>query len=95
MFEFVVPGSVVSPRLTGMLAASASKVEVMLFNQQQYADFLKGESGDAVFANEIKSGNIDVRLSSISAQGQKYYLVLNNPSRQPQKVWADFEVKLD
>jgi hypothetical protein len=93
VFEFFVPANVVSPRLSGMIATQSSKIEVLLFNQQQYASFLKGEPGDAVFANEIKSGNIDLVLSSVKAQ--KYYLVLNNSSRRPQNVWADFTVSFE
>ncbi|HEY7351239.1 MAG TPA: hypothetical protein VH596_00605 [Terriglobales bacterium] len=93
VFEFVVPANVISPRLTGMIATQSSKIEVLVFNQQQYAAFRKGEPGDAVFANEIRSGNIDLALSSI--REQKYYLVLNNSSRHPQTVWADFTVSFE
>ena len=75
-----------------MIATQAGKIEVLVLTEQQYAAFQKGEPGDAVFANELRTGNIDIVLSSVSVNGKKYYLVLNNLTRRRQTVWADFTV---
>jgi len=97
VYPFEVPAHVLSPRVTGHIASMADTrgVEVILLNQQQYAEYLQGQAGDAIFANELRTGDLDVALHSGSSQPQKFFLILNNLEKQPQKIGADFKVSFE
>ena len=99
---FVVPVQTSFPRLHGTFRAlladhsEGGNVDILVLNQQQFADFARGRAVNAVFTNgAATTGRIDVILNPTVLQPQKYYLVLSNPSNQLQSVDADFALTFD
>jgi hypothetical protein len=99
---FIVPVQTSSPRLHGTFHAFLAdhsqdgNVDILVLNQQQFADFARRRVVDAVFTNgAATTGRIDVILNPTVLQPQKYYLVLSNPSNQLQLVDADFALAFE
>jgi hypothetical protein len=68
---------------------------LLLLSDEQFRDFLRGNMGEAVFANEGSAGTIDVALSPTRAASQKYHLLLRNSAPVSVPVEADFTVSFD
>jgi len=105
-FEFVVPPHAIQPRLQGTFKCFAkgngttqpADADLLLLNDQEFADFLNGQVGTATFTNDPSdSGEIDWILNSPRSQPQKYYLIFrNSPGGTHIKlVDADFTVSFD
>jgi len=74
---------------------SAADVEFLLLNEEQFADFLNGRRGDAVFwASGARQQDIDFRMPPTFDQPVKYYLVFRNTAQDHGKriVQADFHI---
>jgi len=74
---------------------STAEVEFLLFNEQQYADFLNGRPSDALFsADSAHEGEANCSLPPTLSHAAKYHLVFRNSSRTEGKkiVQADFRV---
>jgi len=64
-------------------------------NEEQFADFLNGRRGDAVFwASGARQQDIDFRMPPTFDQPVKYYLVFRNTAQDHGKriVQADFHI---
>jgi hypothetical protein len=73
----------------------AAGVEFLLLNEQQYADFLSGHPGDALFsADRASAQEINVSMPPTYAQPAKYHLVFRNGTSAGGKkaVQADFRL---
>jgi hypothetical protein len=98
-----VPAHASNPRLRGTyraflkrhgtLSTDTADVEFFLLNEKQYADFLSGHSGEAMFsadaAQEVAAG-----LPPTLGEPAKYHLVFRNNSGDAGKkiVQADFQI---
>lgn len=70
-------------------------VELSLFNERQYADFLNGRPAEALFSAEAAHDQeVNFTMPPTFGQPAKYYLVFNNGSHGAGKkfVQADFRV---
>jgi hypothetical protein len=81
----------------GTSAASddAANVEFLLLDEQQYADFLGGRPGEALFAtDEGHDGEVNFSLPLTLDRPATYYLVFRNssPATGKKLVQADFRV---
>ena len=105
-FPFDIPARAAMPHLHGTYKSfvaqltvqssdAAANVDFLILNEDQYADFVQGHSGEALFSADA-SHDQDVNLSLPPSQDQpkKYYLVFHNtPAGAPKKlVQADFTV---
>jgi hypothetical protein len=105
-FSFDVPARAAMPHLHGTYKSfvaqltvqssdAAANIDFLILNEDQYADFTQGHSGEALFSADA-SHDQDVTLSLPASQDQpkKYYLVFRNtPAGAPKKlVQADFTV---
>ena len=95
--EFTVAPQTSSPRVKGTFRAfladhsQAGNVDVLVLDQRQFSDFVRGRGSDAVFSNgPASSGDIDVLLKSTIPEPEKYHLVLINPSSETELVEANF-----
>lgn len=103
---FVIPAHASIPQLHGTYRSfvqvggtqssdSTADVEFMVLTEKQYADFLAGRPGDALFSAEAAhDGEINLNLPPTYNQTAKYYLVFRNgaPSQGKKAVQADFRV---
>lgn len=100
---FEVPAHASTPRLRGTYECSArqsengnSGVELLVFNEEQYAEFLHRRSGDATFsAEEAPAGEVTVSLPPTMNQAARYHLVFCSHSHQGGRklVKADFRME--
>ncbi len=105
-FPFEIPAHAVRPQLHGTYRSfvqqasvqsndDAANVDFLLLNEDQYADFSRGQSGDTLFSVD-SSHNQDVNFDLPATQDQprKYYLVFrSSPGGAAKKVVdADFTV---
>jgi hypothetical protein len=97
--QFEVPPHASFPRVLGtykQLGKGRSRnAGVLLLSDQQFRDFMRGNMGEAVFANEGSSGTIDVALSPTRVARQKYHLLLRNSAPVSVPMEADFTVSFD
>jgi hypothetical protein len=97
---FEVPARAANPQLRGTYSASASQgadaeVEFLVLNDRQYADFLAGRGGEAVFsADDAQAQEVNVSLPPAYDQVAKYYLVFRDTAKKAGKkvVKADFRI---
>lgn len=103
---FEVPAHAANPQLRGTYQSfvkhagtqssdTAADVEFLLLNEQQYADFLNGRSGEAVFsAEDAHNQEVNTGLPPTLDQPAKYYLIFRNNSHDAGKkvVQADFRI---
>jgi hypothetical protein len=103
-FPFEVPAHAAMPRLHGNYKSfvkqlgvqsndDTANVDFLILNEDQYADFVQGHTGEALFSADA-SHDQDVNVSLPTSQNlpQKYYLVFRNPPGGESKkvVQADF-----
>lgn len=97
--QFEIPPHASFPRVLGSYkqlgGARCRSAGLLLLSEPQFRDFLRGNSGNAVFTNEGPSGTIDVALSPTRLEAQKYHLLLRNSSLAGVPVEADFTVSFD
>ncbi|MFZ0299802.1 MAG: hypothetical protein WAM13_15735 [Candidatus Sulfotelmatobacter sp.] len=105
-FPFEVPPHAASPRLRGTYHSYAKNsaaqsgdengnVDLLLINEQQYADFLNGSPADAVYSvDSSHDQDVSLGLPSTLDHPVRYYLVFRNSSSKAGKkvVQADFRV---
>ncbi|MGA7358230.1 MAG: hypothetical protein WBW70_05215 [Candidatus Sulfotelmatobacter sp.] len=103
-FRFEIPAHAAMPHLRGnyksfvnQLGAQASddsaNVDFLLLNEDQYADFVHGHAGEALFsADASHDQEVNVSLPPSQDQPEKYYLVFRNSTGGVAKklVQADF-----
>jgi hypothetical protein len=105
-FPFEIPAHTVMPHLHGnyksfvkQLAVQANdesaNIDFLIVNEDQYADFIHGHSGEALFsADASHDQDVDFSLPASQDRAQKYYLVFrNSPGGSAKKlVQADFSL---
>jgi hypothetical protein len=105
-FAFEIPAHAVTPHLHGnyksfvkQISADASddsaNVDFLILKEDQYADFVHGHAGEALFAADASHDqDVDFSLPASQDQPQKYYLVFrSSPGGSARKiVQADFTV---
>jgi hypothetical protein len=102
-FLFEVPPHAVSPQLHGTYHSFARNpgtdqdgdVDLLLMNDQQYADFLHGNPADVVYSvDSSHDQDVSLGLPGTRDQPVQYYLVFRNSSNTPGKkvVQADFRI---
>jgi len=103
---FEVPAHASNPQLRGTYHSflkqagtqssdAAADVEFLLLNEQQYAEFLNGRSGEAIFsAEDAHDQEVNTGLPPTLDHPAKYYLVFRNNSHAAGKklVQADFRI---
>jgi hypothetical protein len=104
---FEVPAHAASPRLLGSYqsfrkAAGAqnddtgAEIGLLVLNDQQFNDFLKGRAGQAAFsADDARQQEVNAGLPPTMNQAREYHLVFLNNSKDKQKkfVQADFRIE--
>jgi hypothetical protein len=104
---FVVPAHAATPHLRGIyqsfvsvggapVSDSAADIDFLVLNEQQFADFLHGHTGDATFSvDEAHVQEVNASLPPTIGQPVRYHLVFRNTSRQRQNklVEADFRME--
>jgi hypothetical protein len=87
------------PKLRGHVASSAHgaphEVEILIVDEQQYAHFLRGDLDQALFQNQMSTGDLDFRLNGTHDEARNYYLVVNSPSHALLAVQAKFTLVFD
>jgi hypothetical protein len=107
-FPFEIPAHASMPRLRGTYSSftkrlsveskdkdDSANVDFLILNEDQYADFVHGHQGEALFsADSSHDQDVNVRLPASQDQPRKYYLVFRNtPGGEAKKfVQADFTV---
>lgn len=105
-FPFEVPPHAASPQLHGsyrsfaqqsgvQLSDESADVDLLLMNDQQYADFLHGGTPDVIYSiDSSHDQDVSFGLPSTMNQSAQYYLVFRNSSSSAAKkvVQADFQV---
>lgn len=105
-FPFEIPAHAVTPHLHGnyksfvkQISADASddsaNVDFLILKEDQYADFMHGHTGEALFsADASHDQDVDFSLPASQDQPQKYYLIFRNSPGGPARkiVQADFTV---
>jgi hypothetical protein len=105
-FPFEIPARTAMPHLHGnyksfvkQISADANddsaNVDFLILKEDQYADFMHGHTGEALFSAEASHDqDVDFSLPASQDQPQKYYLVFRNSPGGPAKkiVQADFTV---
>ncbi|MGA9509815.1 MAG: hypothetical protein WBV55_14465 [Candidatus Sulfotelmatobacter sp.] len=105
-FPFEIPAHAAMPHLHGtykafvkQISADASddsaNVDFLILKEDQYADFIHGHAGEALFsADASHDQDVDFSLPASQDQPQKYYLVFRKSPGGPAKkiVQADFTV---
>lgn len=102
IFRFEIPAHVTHPRIqgsfqsfTGNADKTSADVELMLMDDPQYQDFLKGKLQETV--NTITpSSNAEIhwQLDSTSDMPQPYYFVFLNPQKIPASVSVQTDFNL-
>jgi hypothetical protein len=105
-FPFEIPAHAAIPHLRGNYRSfvkdlgvpsngDIANVDFLILNEDQYADFVGGRSGEALFsADASHDQGVNVSLPPSQDQPRKYYLVFRNSSGGAAKklVQADFTV---
>jgi hypothetical protein len=105
-FVFEVPAHAASPQLHGTYHSSAKNsaaqsgeengdIDLLLINEQQYADFLNGNPADVVYSvDSSHDQDVSLGLPATLDKPVRYYLVFRNSSSRAGKkvVQADFQV---
>jgi len=105
-FLFEVPPHAVSPQFHGTYHSFAKvsgvqssdengDVDLLLMNDQQYADFLHGNVADVVYSiDSSHDQDVSFGLPATMDRPVQYYLVFRNSSSSPGKkvIQADFQV---
>jgi hypothetical protein len=110
-FAFQVPPHAASPQLRGSYHSfvppsrdhpnndqsndDPGDVDILLMNDEQYADYIHGHSADVVYSvDSSHEGDVSLGLPATLAQSAQYYLVFRNisGSRARKVVEADFRV---
>jgi hypothetical protein len=102
-FLFEVPPHAASPQLHGTYHSFARNpgidqdgdVDLLLMNDQQYADFLHGNPADVVYSvDSSHDQDVSLGLPATLDRPVQYYLVFRNSSNSPGKklVQADFRI---
>jgi len=105
-FPFEVPPHAASPQLHGTYHSSAKNsgaqsggengdIDLLLINEQQYADFLNGNPADVVYSvDSSHDQDVSLGLPATLDHPVRYYLVFRNSSSKAGKkvVQADFRV---
>jgi hypothetical protein len=109
-YNFEVPPHCLRPRLHGNFKAyrygekgnrasdEASSIDLFLFDEQQYNDFVNGPSDTTTRSVQAAyEQDVDWALRSTFEQPAKYYLVFNNSSGKSKTkvVDADFTLSFD
>ncbi len=102
---FEVPAHAVNPQLRGTYRSFAKQadaqgddaddVEFLLMNERQFAEFLKGHPGEAIFSAEgAHDQELNTRLPPTFDKPAKYYLVFRNaaPNTGKKVVQGDFRI---
>jgi hypothetical protein len=105
-FLFEVPAHAATPQLHGTYHSCAKNpasqpgdengdVDLLLINEQQYADFLNGNPADVVYSvDSSHDQDVSLGLPATLDYPVRYYLVFRNSSARAGKkvVQADFQV---
>jgi hypothetical protein len=104
-FSFEIPPHAASPHLHGTYRSFVqggvqssdedANVDLLLMNNQQYADFLKGRPADTVFSvDSSHDQDVNCQLPATLDHPVQYYLVFRNSASNAEKkvVQADFRV---
>jgi hypothetical protein len=108
-FTIEVPPHCVYPRLKGSFTSyrqgtagrtsdEAASIDVLLLDEQEHEDFLRGPSESATRSlNSSYGESVDWALRSTTDDARKYYLVFLNSSGTPKTkfVEADFTVSFE
>jgi hypothetical protein len=96
---FDVPPHASFPRLSGtykqLRNTQSRKAGLLVLSDQQFRDFMHGDSGEAVFTSDGPSGIIEIALSSTRTDSQKYHLVIRNSASVSVPVDADFTLTFE
>jgi hypothetical protein len=96
---FEVPPHASFPRLSGtykqLRNTQSRKAGLLVLSDQQFRDFMRGDSGEAVFASDGPSGIIEIALSPTRVDGQKYHLVIRNSPSVTVPVDANFTLSFE
>ena len=104
---FEVPAHAATPRLRGHYESffkqsggqagnTDADIELLVLNEQQFADFLNKRAGEATFsADDSYAQEVNTSLPPTIGQPEKYHLIFRNNSRGPEKkfVQADFRME--
>lgn len=99
-FSFEIPPHAATPKVHGTFRSfvqqglgpsaddSASNINVLLMNEQQYAEFSSGREPDVLFITDASHyQDIDFELSPSQNQPVKYHLIFRSaPSTAPRKI---------
>src|SRR5260370_5840228 len=102
-FEFVVPAHTSSPRFQGTFKSfyadrgkGGATVDALLLDEQQFGEFVHGDSGTAVLSAESSaSGSIGVAFNPTIWASNEYSLVFRSPDRRNRVVSAEFTATFD
>jgi hypothetical protein len=96
---FDVPPDASFPRLSGtykqLRNTHSPKAGLLVLSDQQFRDFIHGDSGEAVFACDGPSGTIAIALSPTRVDSQKYHLVIRNSPAVTVPVEANFTLTFE
>ncbi len=105
-FPFEIPAHAAMPHLHGNYKSftkelgihsndDSANVDFLILNEDQYADFIHGHSGEAVFSTDASHDqDVSVILPASQDQPRKYYLIFrSSPGGEARKlVQADFAI---
>jgi len=96
---FDVPPHASFPRLSGtykqLRNTHSPKAGLLVLSDQQFRDFMHGDSGEAVFTSDGPSGTIEIALSATRGDSQKYHLVIRNSASVTVPVDANFTLTFE
>lgn len=104
---FIVPAHAATPRLRGSYESffkhagaqgsdTDAQIELLVLNEQQFADFLNKRAGEAAFsAEDAHAQEVNTSLPPTVNQPEKYHLIFRNNARGPEWkfVRADFHME--
>jgi hypothetical protein len=105
-FPFEIPAHAAMPHLHGNYKSfikqlgvqsndNSANVDFLILNEDQYADFVHGHQGEALFSAEASHDqDVSASLPATQDKARKYYLIFRNtPGGEARKiVQADFTV---
>jgi hypothetical protein len=106
-FPFIVPAHIVNPTLRGNFRAFANdsanaadsppRVDLMLMNEQQFHDFVRGRQCNIGYQAKLSSSqSVNLAIPATHDRAQAYHLVFRNPSGTGlTSVNADFTVSFE
>jgi len=96
---FEVPPHASFPRLSGtykqLRNTQSRKAGLLVLSDQQFRDFMHGDSSEAVFSSDGPSGTIEIALSPTRVDSQKYHLVICNSPAVTVPVEANFTLTFE